>query len=63
MGKKGGKINTRFIKEPDAESNNLSKGEIEAFANVDYPLFGFKYLQDQSIKKCKNGKFFFEFGG
>lgn len=61
MGKKGGKIKTRFIKEPPAETYNLSTNEIEAFANIDYPIFGFKYLQEHSIKKCKDGKFFFDF--
>lgn len=61
MGKKGGKIKNRFIKEPPVETSNLSKNEIEAFASVDYPLFGFKYLQEHSIKKCKDGKFFFDF--
>lgn len=61
MGKKGGKIKTRFIKEPPTETNNLGKTEIEAFAKIDYPLFSFKYLQEHSIKKCKDGKFFFDF--
>jgi hypothetical protein len=27
----------------------------------DHPVFCFKYLQDDSIKKCKDHKFFFEF--
>ena len=48
----------QFIKEPIAFNNNINLQEIEEFSKIDYPLFSFKYLQDTSIKDCKDYKFY-----
>lgn len=40
---------------------NISKKEITDFANIDYPIFSFKYLKGVSIDECKDYSFFFNF--
>lgn len=41
--------------------NKISKKEITDLSKIDYPLFSFKYLQTNSIKKCESASFFFNF--
>lgn len=43
------------------ESKGISEREVEAFADINHPLFSFKYLQDNSIKDCTDAKFFYNF--
>lgn len=51
---------TRFIK-GIAERNNISEKEIEQFAEIDHPLFSFKYLRSVSVKDCNDVSFFYGF--
>lgn len=51
----------QFIKEPIAFNNNINLQEIEEFSKIDYPLFSFKYLQEISIKDCKDYKFYHDY--
>ncbi len=50
----------QFIKE-DSDDKNISRSKIEIMANIDYPLFSFRYFKDVSAKECKNAKFFLDF--
>lgn len=43
------------------DSNQISRKEIEELASINYPLFSFKYLQEKSIKDCRNTDFFQDF--
>ena len=43
------------------EQNVISHKEISDFANIDYPLFSFRYLRPNSIKDCNKSEFFFAF--
>lgn len=43
------------------EEKRISESEIVAFSDIDYPLFSFKWLQDYSIDKCKDPKFFHDY--
>jgi hypothetical protein len=45
------------IKSPKKDVN-IKKNPIE---DIKYPLFSFKYLEDDSIKDCDDSKFFFDF--
>lgn len=59
-GKKQGGDALTFIKDV-VSSKSLSEKEIEYLADVDHPLFSFKYLKDVSIDKCKDASFFHGF--
>lgn len=59
QGKKAGET-TSFIKDI-VDSIDLSEKEIVHFAEIDHPLFSFKYLKDVSIDKCKDASFFRNF--
>ena len=43
------------------KDNNISQKEISEFAQIDYPLFSFRYLQPNSIKNCTQPDFFYDF--
>lgn len=43
------------------EANDVSIKEIASLADIDYPLFSFKYLRDVSINKCGDAAFFHDF--
>lgn len=43
------------------DTNRISIGEIQELAEIDHPLFSFKYLQKTSICDCKDPTFFYEF--
>ena len=43
------------------DKNRISIGEIQDLAEIDHPLFSFKYLQKNSICDCKDAAFFYEF--
>ncbi len=43
------------------ENKIISHKEISDFANIDYPLFSFRFLRPNSIKNCTNSTFFFDF--
>lgn len=47
----------QFIISPSPQKS-INKSDIE---DIDYPVFCFKYLQSQSIDRCKDGSFFFKF--
>lgn len=40
---------------------NPSLPELNSNPQTDYPLFGFKYLKDDTHKECKKSKFFIDF--
>lgn len=42
-------------------SNKISVSEINDLAEINHPLFSFKYLSDVSIKKCKDDSFLLGF--
>lgn len=50
----------QFIKK-DNDDKNISRSKIETLADIDYPLFSFRYFKDTSAKDCKNAKFFLDF--
>ncbi|MBQ2852044.1 MAG: hypothetical protein IJE76_01475 [Bacteroidales bacterium] len=50
----------QFIKDA-IESKNISRSEVEMMADIDYPLFSFRYFNDISAKDCKDHKFFLSF--
>lgn len=58
--KKKNKDGLLLIKDVN-ETYNISEKEISDFANIDYPIFSFKYLKDVSIDSCTDGSFFFNF--
>lgn len=43
------------------EIKTVSEKEIEELAQIDHPLFSFKYLKDVSIDKCEDPTFFRNF--
>ena len=50
----------QFIKNA-IETKSISRSEVEAMANIDYPLFSFRYFKDVSVKDCNDHKFFFDY--
>lgn len=50
----------QFIKAV-AEEKNISEKDIVSFANIDYPLFSFRWLSDRSICNCNDAKFFLDY--
>ena len=56
--KKG--LNKTLIKEPVADKN-ITKESIGIYEKIDYPLFSFKYLYENSIDNCDDSNFFFNF--
>ncbi len=62
MSKKGKSVGktTRLIKEV-ADKYSISEREIEQFADIDHPLFSFKYLKDVTIDRCNDASFFYGF--
>jgi hypothetical protein len=50
----------QFIKKA-IETNTISRSEVETMANIDYPLFSFRYLCDVSIKDSNDYKFLLDF--
>lgn len=50
----------QFIKDC-IESNLISIKEVEMLTEIDYPLFSFKYLKDNSIKNCEEANFLLKF--
>ena len=40
---------------------DITEEHIGGYESIDYPLFSFKYLQEHSIRDCKDHKFFFDF--
>lgn len=50
----------QFIKNA-IETKSISRSEVEAMANIDYPLFSFRYFKDVSVKDCNDHKFFFNY--
>jgi len=57
-GQKKGSKGTSLIKEISPNKNITKEGIYES---VDHPLFSFKYLQDNSISRCRDSRFFFNF--
>lgn len=57
--KKGSK-GTSLIKEIPT-NKNIAKEDIGIYGRIDYPLFSFKYLYENSIDSCNDSKFFFDF--
>lgn len=53
--------NNQFIKNAPQLPKSINPKDIEDMSHIDYPLFSFKYLQEHSIKKCDNSKFFFDY--
>lgn len=49
-----------FIKDC-LESNKISVKEVETLSEINYPLFSFKYLKDNSIKDCVDADFLLKF--
>lgn len=43
------------------DENKISVGEIDTLAEIDYPLFSFKWLQNYSFVDCAEPKFFQHF--
>lgn len=43
------------------DNQNISKKEIMDFADIDYPLFSFRFLRPNSIKDCRDVNFMFNF--
>ena len=41
--------------------DKISDKEIEEYSKIDYPLFSFKYLCDESYPDCSDPKFFSDF--
>ena len=41
--------------------NNTKNIDKKGLDSIEYPLFCFQYLQDSSIKKCKDGEFLYNF--
>ena len=35
--------------------------DLKSFVGIEYPLFSFRWLQDKSINKCRDAKFFYDF--
>lgn len=58
--KKASKDGLLFIKDVKG-AYNISEKEIADFANIDYPIFSFKYLKSESIDECNDCSFFFNF--
>jgi len=61
--KRGKEQNSRglsLIKDVKGTSS-ISEQNVEYWQKVDHPLFSFKYLNDVSIKKCKDYSFFYKF--
>lgn len=52
--------NLDYIKKV-VDNNVIGKREIEYFASLNYPIFSFKYLQEYSIKDCKDTSFYKDF--
>lgn len=53
------KKNIALIK--DVTTNkSIKKESLGVYERIDYPLFSFKYLYENSINKCTNHKFFFK---
>lgn len=50
----------QFIKNA-IETKTISRSEVETMANIDYPLFSFRYFKDVSVKDCNDYKFFFNY--
>lgn len=53
------KKNGALIKEITI-NKGIPQKNVSAYDNIDYPLFSFKYLYNNSIKKCSKSKFFFD---
>ena len=49
-----------FIKNA-IERKTISRSEVEALANINYPLFTFRYFNDLSMKDCLEPRFFIDF--
>ena len=49
-----------FLKSVD-EDKNICVRDLESFANVDFPLFSFRWLSSYSIEKCNDPKFFLSY--
>lgn len=43
------------------ERKAISRSEVEALLNIDYPLFSFRYYNDLSVKDCLEPRFFIDF--
>lgn len=60
MAKKN-KVKNRFLREEISIPSGIDIQEMEEFSKISYPLFSFKYLQDTSVKGCKDAKFHYDF--
>ena len=49
-----------FIKNA-IERRTISRSEVEALANINYPLFSFRCYNDLSMKDCVDPRFFIDF--
>lgn len=50
----------QFIKNA-IETKTISRSEVETIANIDYPIFSFRYFKDVSVKDCNDHKFFYDY--
>ena len=50
----------QFIKNA-IETKSISRSEVETLANIDYPLFSFRYFKNVSAKDCNDAKFFLDY--
>ena len=50
----------QFIKNA-IETKSISRSEVEMMAEIDYPIFSFRYLNDVSVKDCKDHRFFINY--
>ena len=56
--KKKKRLRNSLIKDIPA-SKNITKESIGLYECIEYPLFSFKYLYENSIDNCNDSKFFF----
>lgn len=68
MGKNKGKKQKQATKDDGLlfiknaiETKSISRSEVETLANIDYPLFSFRYFKNVSAKDCKDAKFFLDY--
>lgn len=50
-----------FIKKAPQLPKSINPKDIETISDINYPLFSFKHLQEDSIKECNNSSFFFKY--
>lgn len=51
----------QFIKNLPQLPQSINIKDIEYVSQIDYPLFSFKHLQEDSIKNCNESGFFFKY--